>query len=209
MSGLKINPGLVMMQHKSNMISQMMGGSGGISSLSGIMGGTARMQARAITRQYDTFERLSDLGYNYSGGSDSGGESDDDVDLSSASGTAREQAKKIMEDYGSGEKDAAKADGAAECAEGAPAEGKKADGAAKADGGEPTQKSKTATYNTDKVDREIKRLREQKQQFEKQLQSATDPRQAVMLQKQISRIDRELQQKDNDAYRREHAEKSE
>ena len=49
MSGLKINPNLVMMQHKSNMVSQMLGGSG-ISSLSGIMGGTARMQARSITR---------------------------------------------------------------------------------------------------------------------------------------------------------------
>jgi hypothetical protein len=30
-----------------------------------------------------------------------------------------------------------------------------------------------------------------------------------MLQKQISRLEKELQQKDNDAYRREHAEKSE
>ena len=109
MSGLKINPNLVMMQHKSNMVSKMMGGGSGVSSLSGIMGGTARMQARAITRQYDTFERLSDLGYKYSGSQDSGGESADDVDLSSTSGTAREQAKKIMENY---DKDAAKAGGA-------------------------------------------------------------------------------------------------
>ena len=30
-----------------------------------------------------------------------------------------------------------------------------------------------------------------------------------MLQKQISRLEKELQQKDNDAYRREHAVKSE
>ena len=204
MSGLKINPNLVMMQHKSNMVSQMLGG-GGISSLSGIMGGTARMQARAITRQYDTFERLSDHGYKYSRGQD-GGENADDVDLSSASGTAREQAKKIMENY---DNDAAKADGAdpTEGAEDAPVEGKANE--PKAEGGEPTQKSKSATYNTDKVDAEIKRLREQKQQFEKQLRSARDPRQAVMLQKQISRLDRELQQKDNDAYRREHADKSE
>ena len=109
MSGLKINPNLVMMQHKSNMVSQMLGGGSGISSLSGIMGSTARMQARSITRQCDTFERLSDLGYSYSGARDSGGESADDVDLSSASGTACEQAKKIMENY---DKDAAKAGGA-------------------------------------------------------------------------------------------------
>ena len=206
MSGLKINPSLLMMQHKSNIVSQMMGGGSGISSLSGIMGGTARMQARAITRQYDTFERLSDLGYKYSGGQDSGGESADDVDLSSASGTAREQAKKIMENY---DKDASKADGAdaAEGAEDAPVEGKEHE--PKTDGDTPTQKSKSATYNTDKVDAEIKRLREQKQQFEKQLRSASDPQQAVMLQKQISRLEKELQQKDNDAYRREHAEKSE
>ena len=205
MSGLKINPSLVMMQHKSNMVSQMLGGGSGISSLSGIMGGTARMQARAITRQYDTFERLSDLGYKYSGGQDSGGESAEDVDISSASGTAREQAKKIMENY---DKDTVKADGAdnAEGAEDAPVEGKESE--PKADGDTPTQKSKSATYNTDKVDAEIKRLREQKQQFEKQLRSASDPQQAVMLQKQISRLEKELQQKDNDAYRREHAEKS-
>ncbi len=195
-----------MMQHKSNMISQMMGGSKGVSSLSGIMGGTARMQARAITRQYDTFERLSDLSYKYSSGQDSGGESADGVDLSSASGTTREQAKKIMENY---DNDAAKADGAdaAEGAEDAPVDGKENE--PKAEGDAPTQKSKSATYNTDKVDAEIKRLREQKQQFEKQLRSASDPQQAVMLQKQISRLDRELQQKDNDAYRREHAEKIE
>jgi len=206
MSGLKINPNLVMMQHKSNMVSQMMGGSSGISSLSGIMGGTARMQARANTRQYDTFERLSDLGYKYSGGQDCGGESADDVDLSSASDTAREQAMKIMENY---DNDSAKADGAdnAEGAEDAPVEGK--ENKPKTDGDAPTQKSKSATYNTDKVDAEIKLLREQKQQFEKQLRSASDPQQAVMLQKQISRLEKELQQKDNDAYRREHAEKSE
>ena len=206
MSGLKINPNLVMMQHKSNMVSQMLGGGSGISSLSGIMGGTARTQARAITRQYDTFERLSDLGYKYSGSQDSGGEGADDVDLSSASGTAREQAKKIMENY---DKDAAKADGAdaAQGAEEAPVDGNENE--PRAEGDAPTQKSKTATYITDKVDREIKRLREQKQQFEKQLQSATDPQQAVMLQKQISRLDKELRQKDNDAYRREHAEKIE
>ena len=206
MSGLKINPSLVMMQHKSNMVSQMLGGGSGVSSLSGIMSGTARMQARAITRQYDTFERLSDLSYKYSGGQDSGGESADDVDLSFASGTAREQAKKIMENY---DKDASKVDGAdaAEGAEDAPVEGKEHE--PKTDGDTPTQKSKSATYNTDKVDAEIKRLREQKQQFEKQLRSASDPQQAVMLQKQISRLEKELQQKDNDAYRREHAEKSE
>lgn len=164
------------------------------------------MQARAITRQYDTFERLSDLGYKYSGSQDSGAESADDVDLSSPSGTAREQAKKIMEDY---DKDAAEANGTdnAEGAEDAPVDGKENE--PKAEGDAPTQKSESATYNTDKVDAEIKRLREQKKQFEKQLQTASDPHQAMMLQKQISRLEKELQQKDNDAYRREHAEKGE
>ncbi len=61
--------------------------------------------------------------------------------------------------------------------------------------------------NTDQVDTEIKHLREQKKQFEKQLQTASDPHQAMMLQKQIARLESELQQKDNDSYRREHAEK--
>ena len=72
MSGLKINPNLVMMQHRSNAVSQMLGGSKSISALSGIMGGTARTQARSITWQYDTFERLTDFGYNYADGRDSG-----------------------------------------------------------------------------------------------------------------------------------------
>ena len=79
-----------MMQLKSNMVSQMMGGSSGVSSLPGIMGGTARMQARAITRQYDIFQLLTGLGYHYAGGRGSGAESAEDVDLSSSSGTVHD-----------------------------------------------------------------------------------------------------------------------
>ena len=87
-NGLKINAGLVTMQHKSNMVSQLLGGGNSIASMSSLMGGgTARTQAMAMTRQMDTFERLANLdsGKTYSAGS--------------VKGTAREQAKALMKEY--------------------------------------------------------------------------------------------------------------
>ena len=89
-NGLKINAGLVKMQHKSNLVSQMLGGGNSISSMSALMGGgSARTQAMGIMQQMDTFERLSSLGTDSAGVYGAG----------SAKGTAREQAKELMKEY--------------------------------------------------------------------------------------------------------------
>jgi len=62
------------------------------------------------------------------------------------------------------------------------------------------------TTNTDKVDREIKKLKEQKQQLEQQIKAASGEEERVKeLKKKLSRIQGELSQKDNDTYRRQKA----
>ncbi len=90
-NGLKINTGLVQMQHKSNLVSQMMGGGNSIASLSSLMGGgSARTQAMSVMKQMDTFDRLSSLTSGDSGA----------YSPSGARGTAREQAKEYLREYG-------------------------------------------------------------------------------------------------------------
>ena len=104
-NGLKINTGLVKMQHKSNMVSQMLGNNS-LASLSSLMGGgSARTQAMSMMKQMDTFDRLSSLT------SDSTGT----YSPSSAKGTAREQAKELMKELEEG-KTAAEASGKADAA---------------------------------------------------------------------------------------------
>lgn len=88
-NGLKINTGLVKAQHKSNLVSQMLGGGNSIASLSSLMGGSARTQAMSMMKQMDTFDRLSSLTSGDSG----------TYSPSSTKGTAREQAKEIMKEY--------------------------------------------------------------------------------------------------------------
>ncbi len=62
------------------------------------------------------------------------------------------------------------------------------------------------TINTDKADREIKKLKEQKQQLEQQIKAAFDDEEKVKeLEKKLSQIESELSQKDNDTYRRQNA----
>lgn len=62
------------------------------------------------------------------------------------------------------------------------------------------------TVNTDKVDREIKRLKEQKADIAQQMQRTQDPARQRQLGQWLEQIEAELRQKDNDAYRRQHAE---
>lgn len=59
----------------------------------------------------------------------------------------------------------------------------------------------TVTANTDKVDNEIKALREKSQALAEKLRSA-DPESAEKIQRELDAISRELLQKDNDQYRR-------
>lgn len=63
------------------------------------------------------------------------------------------------------------------------------------------------TTNTDKVDREIEKLKEKKQQLEQQIRSASGNEKKVQeLEKKLAQIESELSQKDNDTYRRQNAE---
>ncbi|MBD5394007.1 MAG: hypothetical protein HDR71_07000 [Lachnospiraceae bacterium] len=65
---------------------------------------------------------------------------------------------------------------------------------------------KKCTTNTDKVDREIRKLKEQKQQLEQKINAAAGDEEKVKeLEKKLSQVEGELSQKDNDTYRRQNA----
>lgn len=70
----------------------------------------------------------------------------------------------------------------------------------------PEEDAEKCITNTDKVDREIEKLKEQKQQLEQQIKAASGDEEKVKeLEKKLSRIESELSQKDNDTYRRQNA----
>ena len=58
--------------------------------------------------------------------------------------------------------------------------------------------------DTGAVDRELESLRKEREQLEQQLRTAA-PEQAEAVRRQLDQVTRELAQKDNDAYRRQHA----
>ncbi|MCM1328174.1 MAG: hypothetical protein NC253_01920 [Ruminococcus sp.] len=74
----------------------------------------------------------------------------------------------------------------------------------KAADGEKSQKSESCTCNTDRVDREIEKLREKQEQLEEELRS-TEGEKAEQLKKQLESVSAELALKDNDTYRRQNA----
>jgi len=61
------------------------------------------------------------------------------------------------------------------------------------------------TTNTDAVDREIEKLKEQKRQLEQQIQAETDEKKVKALEKKLAQVEAELNQKNNDTYRRQNA----
>lgn len=67
------------------------------------------------------------------------------------------------------------------------------------------KKAKSCTCNTDKVDREIEKLKKQKRELEQQINRETDETKAENLKAKLAQVERELSQKDNDTYRRQHA----
>ena len=69
------------------------------------------------------------------------------------------------------------------------------------DSGKKTEK---CTGNTDKVDREIEKLKKRKKELESQLRTVEDEGKRKSLESQLAQVDRELRQKDNDGYRRQH-----
>lgn len=68
------------------------------------------------------------------------------------------------------------------------------------------QKMQKCTVNTDKVDREIEKLKEKKTELEQKLRMETEESKKQKLERELSQVEQELRQKDNDAYKRQHAE---
>lgn len=70
----------------------------------------------------------------------------------------------------------------------------------------PKKSGEKCVGNTDKVDREIKKLKEKQQQLEQQINAASGDEQKVReLEKKLVQVEGELRQKDNDTYRRQHS----
>lgn len=72
----------------------------------------------------------------------------------------------------------------------------------------PENDQERCTVDTGRVDREIEALKKQKQELERQLKAETDETKARALRARVAQIEQELSQKDNDTYRRQHAEYS-
>ena len=71
---------------------------------------------------------------------------------------------------------------------------------------EPAKKAEKCTTNTDNVDREIEKLKEEKKQLEQQIKAAAGDKEKVkVLEKKLTQIEGQLSQKDNDTYRRQNA----
>ena len=71
---------------------------------------------------------------------------------------------------------------------------------------ENSKKAEQCTTNTDNVDKEIEKLKEEKKQLEQQIKSAAkDTEKVNELKKKLVQIEGELRQKDNDTYRRQNA----
>jgi len=66
------------------------------------------------------------------------------------------------------------------------------------------KKAEICTGNTDKVDREIEKLKKKREELVRQINSETDEAKIKELEQKLSQVERELSQKDNDAYRRQH-----
>lgn len=66
-------------------------------------------------------------------------------------------------------------------------------------------KGETWECNTDQVDREIEKLKKKQQELEQRLGTETDEAKIKALEQQLAQVERELKQKDNDTYRRQHA----
>ena len=71
---------------------------------------------------------------------------------------------------------------------------------------EPAKQAEKCTTNTDNVDREIEKLKEEKKQLEQQIKAAAGDKEKVkVLEKKLAQIEGQLSQKDNDTYRRQNA----
>ncbi len=84
------------------------------------------------------------------------------------------------------------------------AEGKPAKEPEKA--GDKSKKAESCTGNTDKVDREIERLKKKQASLEQKLaRCKDDPEEQARLEKELAKVENELRVKDTDSYRRQHS----
>lgn len=83
----------------------------------------------------------------------------------------------------------------------APEESPETDEPAHPSGG---KKAEQCTANTDQVDREIEKLKQKRKELKQRLNMETDEGKKEPLERQLAQVERELRQKDNDAYRRQH-----
>lgn len=70
----------------------------------------------------------------------------------------------------------------------------------------PARKKERCVADTGKVDRELERLRGRQEELSQRLNQETDPARREELERQLSQAERELAEKDNDTYRRQHTE---
>lgn len=66
-------------------------------------------------------------------------------------------------------------------------------------------KGETWECNTDKVDREIEKLKKKQQELKQRLNTETDEAKIKDLEHQLAQVEQELKQKDSDTYRRQNA----
>ncbi len=70
----------------------------------------------------------------------------------------------------------------------------------------PDNQEEKCVGSTDKVDREIQKLKEKKQQLEQQIRAASgDEEKRRELERKLAQVENELSRKDNDAYRKQHS----
>lgn len=74
----------------------------------------------------------------------------------------------------------------------------------KSEGSEPDSKPEICRGSTDKVDREIEKLKKEREELEQKISSETDETKIKALESRLKQVENELRQKDNDTYRRQH-----
>ena len=72
------------------------------------------------------------------------------------------------------------------------------------DAGPERKKDEVWEGNSDKVDREIEKLKKKKEELEQRLNIEADETKIKALERQLAQVKRELKQKDSDTYRRQH-----
>ena len=89
----------------------------------------------------------------------------------------------------------------------APGEAEPAEESPQSEGSKSPEKPEEETWvcDTGKVDREIEKLKKKRQELEQRLSSETDDAKAKDLGRQLAQAERELSEKDNDTYRRQHS----